>query len=366
MHSQRAIKFSIVIPLYNEEGNVAPLYVKLTQVMTGLEEPYEIIFVDDGSKDRTGEALNEIYETDSRVSIVRLRRNFGQTAALKAGFDVARGEIIISMDGDLQHDPEEIPSFIAKMEEGYDIVSGWRAQRKDTWLTRRLPSRVANWMMARLSGVPLHDFGTTFKAYRREIIQNIQLYGELHRFIPVLATWSGARVTETPIKNPPRQNGKSNYGLSRVFRVFLDLLSTKFLLDYSTRPLHFFGFFGLLATGVGALIGSYLLSEKVVLHKGIMAQHGPLLFLATLFILTGLQLLCLGLASEILSRTYYESQKKPIYATKEIRSHEPQLTPSIRQGLGAVNDTYMSGEILIGVERRARRAGQRINGQRDR
>src|SRR5262249_44354781 len=178
MNSQNAIKFSIVIPLYNEEQNLTPLYVKLTQVMTGLEEPYEIIFVDDGSTDGTLKTLNAIYDNDSRVRIVSLRRNFGQTPALKAGFDIACGEIVISMDGDLQHDPEEIPPFIAKREEGYDIVSGWREQRVDTWLTRRLPSRIANWTMARFSGVPLHDFGTTFKAYRREIIQSIQLYGE--------------------------------------------------------------------------------------------------------------------------------------------------------------------------------------------
>ena len=328
MNSQSTIKFSVVVPLYNEEGNVAPLYVRLRQVMTGLEEPYELIFVDDGSKDHTPQALTEVYESDSRVKIVSLRRNFGQTAALKAGFDAARGEIIISMDGDLQHDPEEIPAFIAKLEEGYDIVSGWRAQRQDTWLTRRLPSRVANWAMARLSGVPLHDFGTTFKAYRRETIQSIQLYGDLHRFIPALAAWSGAQIAEIPIKNPPRQNGKSNYGLSRVFRVFLDLLSTKFLLDYSTRPLHFFGFFGLLAAGAGTLMGSFLILKKLLLHQDVMLQNGPLLFAATVFILAGIQLLCLGLVSEILSRTYYESQKKPIYAMRQIRSHELDLGPA--------------------------------------
>src|SRR5437016_10121301 len=260
----QAIKYSIVVPLYNEEASVTPLYVRLTQVMAGLDEPYEIVFVDDGSTDQTLKALYEIYESDSRVSIVTLRRNFGQTPALKAGFDAARGRIIISMDGDLQHDPEEIPAFITKLEEGYDIVSGWRAQRRDTWLTRRLPSRIANWMMAKLSGVPLHDFGTTFKAYRRETIQNLPLYGELHRFIPALAAWSGARITEIPVTNPPRQHGKSKYGLSRTFRVFLDLLSTKFWLDYSTKPMHFFGFFGLLATGAGLMTGSLLLFQKAI------------------------------------------------------------------------------------------------------
>jgi glycosyltransferase involved in cell wall biosynthesis len=322
----RDTKFSVVVPLYNEEANAIPLYARLTQVMAGLDEPYEIVFVDDGSTDHTLKRLHEIYDSDSRVRIVTLRRNFGQTAALKAGFDVARGDIIISMDGDLQHDPEEIPAFVAKIEEGYDIVSGWRAQRRDGWLTRQLPSRIANWMMAKLSGVALHDFGTTFKAYRREIIQNIQLYGELHRFIPALAAGSGARITEIAINNPPRQNGKSNYGLSRTFRVFLDLLSTKFLLDYSTRPLHFFGFLGLLTTGAGTFMGCCLAFKKLVHHKEIMLQNGPLLFAATLLILVGVQILCLGLVAEILSRTYYESQGKPIYAAKEIRSHNTQST----------------------------------------
>jgi glycosyltransferase involved in cell wall biosynthesis len=340
-----AITFSIVVPLYNEEASVTPLYVRLTQVMSGLDEPYEIVFVDDGSTDRTLTNLYEIYESDSRVTIVTLRRNFGQTAGLKAGFDAARGQIIISMDGDLQHAPEEIPAFITKLEEGYDIVSGWRAQRRDKWLTRRLPSRIANWMMAKLSGVALHDFGTTFKAYRRETIQNLQLYGELHRFIPALATWSGARITEIPISNPPRQNGKSNYGLSRTFHVFLDLLSTKFLLDYSTRPLHFFGFLGMLATGAGTFIGSALVFKKLVLHKEIMLQNGPLLFAATILILTGIQLLCLGLASELLSRTYFESQGKPIYVAREIRSHDPQSVLPVAQRLGRVSEDSRADKV---------------------
>src|SRR6516225_6847835 len=328
MNSQDPIRISIVVPLYNEAASLTALYVRLTQVMGTLEGRYEIIFVDDGSKDSTANTLHRISASDSRVRVVLLRRNFGQTPALKAGFDAARGDSVISMDGDLQHEPEQIPAFVAKLEEGYDIVSGWRAQRQDTWLTRRLPSRIANWMMAKLSGAPLHDFGTTFKAYRREIIQSIQLYGDLHRFIPALATWSGARIAEIPIKNPPRQNGKSNYGLSRVFRVFLDLLSTKFLLDYSTRPLHFFGFFGLLAAGSGTLMGSFMILKKLLLHQDVMLQNGPLLFTATVFILAGIQLLCLGLVSEILSRTYYESQKKPIYAMRQIRSHELDLGPT--------------------------------------
>jgi glycosyltransferase involved in cell wall biosynthesis len=339
MNSQDPIRISIVVPLYNEAASLTALYVRLTQVMGTLEGRYEIIFVDDGSRDATPQLLREIYESDSRVKAITLRRNFGQTAALKAGFDAARGDIVISMDGDLQHEPEQIPAFVAKLEEGYDIVSGWRAQRQDNWFSRRLPSKIANWAMSKLARVPLHDFGTTFKAYRREIIQNIQLYGDLHRFIPALAAGAGARIVEIPITNPPRENGKSNYGISRVFRVFFDLLSTKFLLDYSTRPLHFFGFFGLLAAGTGTLMASVLLLKKLVLHQAVMLQNGPLLFASTIFILAGIQLVCLGLVSELLARTYYESQGKPIYVMRSIKSQdlEDELGAELHPQLVRVN-----------------------------
>jgi glycosyltransferase involved in cell wall biosynthesis len=321
-HSNQTV--SIVVPLYNEQETVRALYAKLTDVLNRLEQPYELIFVDDGSRDQTPEILDEIYEKDSRVCVVRLRRNFGQAPALQAGFDFVRGDIIISMDGDLQHDPEDIPQFLAKMAEGYDIVSGWRVARKDPWFTRRLPSRVANWLMAKLSGMPLHDFGTTFKAYRAEVLQNIHLYGELHRFIPALASWSGAMITEIPIKNAVRERGRSHYGLSRTIRVLLDLVGIKFLLDYSTRPLHFFGLLSLLGVGAGTGIGLFLLYEKLFLHTAIMLEHGPLLFVATLLFLAGIQFLSVGLVGEMLSRTYYESQKKPIYTLREIRSHRPE------------------------------------------
>jgi glycosyltransferase involved in cell wall biosynthesis len=327
MKSQNGIQYSIVVPLYNEASNLKPLYVRLTKVMDTLDGEYEIIFVNDGSRDATAQLLDEIYQSDSRVKVITLRRNFGQTPALKAGFDAAQGDIIISMDGDLQHEPEQIPAFVSKLEEGYDVVSGWRAERKDNWLSRRLPSKIANWAMSKLARVPLHDFGTTFKAYRREIIQGIELYGDLHRFIPALAAGAGARIVEMPISNPPRANGKSNYGISRTFRVFLDLLSTKFLLDYSTRPLHFLGFFALLLTGTGATMGSFVVLKKLLFHESLMLQNGSLLFGAALFTLAGLQLFGLGLVSEILSRTYYESQRKPIYTTRQIQSHELELVP---------------------------------------
>jgi len=341
MKEQNRIKFSIVVPVFNEEGSTPKLHILLTDVMRDLEEPYEIVFVDDGSTDRSPAILRDIHNADPCVRIVTLRRNFGQTPALKAGFDAARGEIIIAMDGDLQHDPAEIPSFIEKLEEGFDIVSGWRYERNDRWLTRRLPSRIANWSMAKLSGVPLHDFGTTFKAYRREIIQNLPLYGELHRFIPALAAASGARIAEIPVTNPPRQFGKSNYGISRTFRVFLDLLSTKFWLDYSTKPMHFFGFFGLAATGAGILTGALLAFQKVI-ARAVFVSNATLAFATIALLLAGLQIVCLGLASEILSRTYYESQKKSIYVAREatIPDAELDFQPSMVLRIDADSESH--------------------------
>lgn len=318
---------SVVVPVYNEEANVEPLYRRLTSVLTRLGESYEVVFVDDGSQDETGSILEGICQTDNHVVVIRLRRNFGQAAALQAGFDFAKGDVIISMDGDLQHDPEDIPQFLSEIAEGYDIVSGWRVARKDARITRQLPSQIANWMMARLSGVKLHDFGTTFKAYQRETLHNLQLYGELHRFVPALASWSGATIKEIPIRNSLRQNGKSHYGLSRTVGVLLDLISIKFLLDYSTKPLRFFGLLSLLSTGTGGVIAFFLAYEKLFRHKSILLEHGPLLFIATLLILAGIQFLSMGLIGEMLSRTYYESQKKPIYALREIKGRIVQSAP---------------------------------------
>jgi glycosyltransferase involved in cell wall biosynthesis len=328
MKSDSLIQYSIVVPFFNEQENIPPLYMKLTEVMDSIGEPYELVFVDDGSKDDSFKVLSEIYEHDRRVNLVRLRRNFGQTSALKAGFDFARGEVIVSMDGDLQHDPDEIPRFLEKIEEGYDLVSGWRHQRNDHWLMRQFPSRVANWMMARLSGIDLHDFGTTFKAYRREIIQEIQLYGELHRFIPALASSTGAKIAEVPIANLQRKSGKSNYGIGRTIRVFLDLIIVKFLLDYSTRPLQFFGLLGMGGAGLGSLIACFLAYEKFILHKAIMTEHGPLMLLAVALFISGVQFISMGLLGEIISRTYYESQNKPIYALREVKSHRKEMGDS--------------------------------------
>jgi glycosyltransferase involved in cell wall biosynthesis len=276
--------------------------------------------------------LSEILENDSRLVAVKLRRNFGQTPALKAGFDHARGDIIISMDGDLQHDPAEIPDFIDKLNEGYDIVSGWRVDRLDSWFSRRLPSRIANWLMAKLSGVDLHDFGTTFKAYRHEVVADLKLYGELHRFIPALASITGASIAEIPIKNVPRQHGKSHYSISRTFRVLFDLISIKYLLTYSTRPLHFFGLFGLAGIVLGTALDVFLLIKKVFFGTDLMDDHGPLLFLSMLFFLSGVQLLSIGLLGEILSRTYYESQNKPVYAVREVRRLSSPHNVAIMRG----------------------------------
>src|SRR5450432_825547 len=253
---------SIVIPIHNEEPAILPLYDKLTFVLDKLRKPYEMIFIDDASTDRSFELLSNLCETDSRLKVIRLRRNFGQTAALSAGFDEAQGSVIISLDGDLQHAPEDIPALLAKIEEGYDIASGWRKDRVDNALTRKIPSRVANWLMAKASGIQLRDFGTTFKAYRAEVLKEINLYGELHRFIPALASFYGARIAEVPIRNSPRLVGGSHYGLGRTFNVLFDILTIKFLLRYFTRPMQFFGRLGMLGFVLGSMIlGSLAVSK---------------------------------------------------------------------------------------------------------
>lgn len=317
--SSDLLKYSVVVPFFNEEDSVRPLYERIVAVMDVVGEPYEMVFVNDGSRDRTAALLAEICEADDRVVAVMLRRNFGQTPALKAGFDFARGDVIISMDGDLQHDPAEIPNFLAKMAEGFDIVSGWRYERVDNKYTRRIPSRIANWLMAKLSRVDLHDFGTTFKAYQADIIKDVPLYGEMHRFIPALASWSGATITEIPIKNIPRQSGRSNYNLSRTFRVVFDLIIVKFLLDFSTKPLHFFGRIGALGVGLGVLTGLVLLVKKLLYGTDLMIEHGPLTLVAILLVVTGIQFFSIGLIGELVARTYYETQRKPVYAVREVK-----------------------------------------------
>ncbi len=296
--------------------------------MDQVGETFELVFVDDGSRDRTYRLLEEIAAVDSRVMVIKLRRNFGQTSALAAGFDHAQGEFILAMDGDLQHDPQEVPTFLAKLEEGYDVVSGWRVARVDNVMLRQIPSRAANWLMAKLSGVDIHDFGTTFKAYRREVIQNIPLYGEMHRFIPALASWYGASICEIPITIVEREHGKSHYGISRTFRVFFDLLTIRFLLKYMTRPLHFFGTIGALGMMGGTFMAMWLLVLKVATGQNIMLLHGPLFVIAGVLILAGVQMMGIGLLGELQVRHFHTANNRAPYAVDRIlrlRSSEESL-----------------------------------------
>jgi glycosyltransferase involved in cell wall biosynthesis len=312
-------KYSIVVPFHNEEENVTVLYARLKQVMEQLDDSFEMVLVDDGSNDRTYKLLEEIAAVDSRVLVVKLRRNFGQTSALSAGFDHATGEYILAMDGDLQHDPNDIPAFLEKLDEGYDVVSGWRKTRIDNFILRRIPSSVANWLMSRLSGVHIHDFGTTFKAYRREVIQNIPLYGEMHRFIPALASWYGASICEIPIRNVNRERGKSHYGLGRTFRVFFDLMTIRFLLKYMSRPMHFFGGIGILGILCGSSMATGLLLMKLFNpHMDVMHTHGPMFVIGSVLIVSGIQLLALGLLGELHVRHYYSSQRPASYTVDRL------------------------------------------------
>jgi len=293
------------------------------------------VLVDDGSNDRTYRLMEEIAAVDSRVLVIKLRRNFGQTSALAAGFDHASGEFILAMDGDLQHDPAEIPQFLEKLEEGYDVVSGWRKERIDNFFMRRIPSRCANWLMAKLSGVDIHDFGTTFKAYRREVIHNIPLYGEMHRFIPALAAWYGASICEIPISNVHRERGKSHYGIGRTFRVFFDLLTIRFLLKYMGRPLHFFGGFGALGILAGCVISAAMLVLKLLHpHQSVMDQHGPLFVVGGVLIVSGIQLLAIGLLGELQVRHYFTSNQQPAPYTidRMVRLRSPEEPSMLPEG----------------------------------
>lgn len=321
-------KYSIVVPFHNEEENVTRLYDRVKDVMEHVGSTFEMVFVDDGSRDRTYRLLEEIAAVDSRVLLVKLRRNFGQTSALAAGFDHSQGEFILAMDGDLQHDPAEIPAFLAKLEEGYDVVSGWRAQRADSMVLRRIPSRAANWLVARLSGVDIHDFGTTFKAYRREVIHSIPLYGEMHRFIPALASWYGASICEIPISNPARDSGESHYGITRTFRVMFDLLTIRFLLKYMTRPLHFFGGIGSCGVLAGGGIAVWLLLTKLISGRAVAGEHGPWFLIAAVLILAGMQSVGIGLLGELQVRHFFTQQQRSPYAIDRLvrmRSSEESM-----------------------------------------
>jgi glycosyltransferase involved in cell wall biosynthesis len=330
-NEQHEPKYSVVIPFHNEQESIRELYAILSDVMERLQ-PCEFVFVDDHSTDATPQLLGQLARDDSRVVMIRLKRNYGQTTALAAGFEHARGEVIISMDGDLQHDPRDIPSLLSVFEEtGCDIVSGWRKNRVDNFLFRRLPSRIANWLMSKLSGVNIHDFGTTYKVYRRDTIRQIRLYGEMHRFIPALASWNGATIVEAPIRSTHRPNGQSHYGLSRTIRVLFDILTVRFLLRYVTRPLHFFGPAGLLGISAGIFIALWLVLEKLIYDTDLFEQHGPLMLFGIVLFLGGVQLISSGLVAELISRTYFESQGKSVYSIEKI-VRKPGVSKNINRG----------------------------------
>ena len=310
---------SIVIPLYNEEENVDILHQRTKEAVDQLGLEYEILYIDDGSTDRTLSKLEEIQAKDKRVVVLSLRRNFGQTAAFAAGFDFARGDVVVTMDGDLQNDPKDIPKLLELIKD-HDLVSGWRKKRKDPFFTRRLPSMIANWVIGKVTGVKLHDYGCSLKAYRRDVIKNLKLYGEMHRFIPAVASWYGVRMAEVETTHYPRMRGKSKYGLSRTVKVILDLITVKFLQSFSTKPLQFFGPIGLFSGAVGFLISLYLSIEKIFLGRPIGGR--PLLLLGILLIIVGIQLIGMGLLGEMLVRVYHESQRKPIYVIKKVFGSE--------------------------------------------
>jgi glycosyltransferase involved in cell wall biosynthesis len=308
-------EISALLPVYNEEGNLAPLHARLTRALRMVGRSYEIIYIDDGSTDGSLQILREIAGRDPHARVIALRRNYGQTAAMSAGIDHARGQILVPLDADLQNDPADIARLLEKLGDGYDVVSGWRKQRRDNWLTRRLPSMLANRLIRWVSGVPLHDFGCSLKAYRRDVLAGVRLYGEMHRFIPIYANWAGARVTEIPVAHYPRNVGKSKYGLSRTVKVLFDLITIKFMSDYLTKPLYLFGTAGLVCLLVSLVSFMWALYYRFFL--GVHLNRMPLATLAMIMFAMGFQFIFMGLLAEMVVRTYHESQNKPTYSIRE-------------------------------------------------
>ena len=312
--TETGLELSVIIPVFNEIQTLQPLYDQLKSSLHPWESSCAILFIDDGSSDGSAQELQRLARLDPRVRVLEFVRNFGQTAAIAAGFDHAHGQIIIPLDADLQNDPQDIPLIMEKLEEGYDVVSCWRRDRKDPWLTRIFPSRLANRLISRISGVHLHDYGCTLKGYRRDLVRHIRLYGEMHRFIPIFASWAGARVTEIPVRHHPRRFGHSKYGMLRTVKVLLDLITVKFLGSYSTKPMYLFGGLGLLSFLGGALLSGATLYQKF--FQAVKAHRNPLLLLSIFLFAAGLQFILFGLVAELIVRTYHESQGKPIYLLK--------------------------------------------------
>lgn len=320
----RAPYITVSVPIYNELDNVAPLYERVRAALDALGQPWELVLVNDGSTDGSAAALDAVAAADARVSVVHFPRNFGQTAAMMAGMDHARGEIIVPMDGDLQNDPADIGRLLAKLDEGFDVVSGWRKDRQDHAIKRNLPSRLANSLISRVSGVRLHDYGCSLKAYRRDILDGVKLYGEMHRFVPVYAAWNGARVTEIPVQHHARVHGESKYGMERVIKVLLDLLVVKFLFRYAGKPIYVFGGFGLFSILCALLAGLWALGLK--LFDGVSLIQTPLPLLAVFLGAVGVLSLLMGLLAEMLNRTYHESQAKPVYRVARVVRAQPETS----------------------------------------
>jgi glycosyltransferase involved in cell wall biosynthesis len=307
---------SIVIPIYNEQDNIPLLYESLVLALEPIGQPFEVVLVNDGSVDRSEKVLMELAGKDRRVKVINFRLNFGQTAAMMAGIDYATGDIIIPMDGDMQNDPADIPLLLAKLDEGYDVVSGWRKDRKDDKLKRTFPSRLANYLISKISGIYLHDYGCSLKAYRKEVLKGVKLYGEMHRFVPIYATWQGAKVAEIPVTHRERMHGSSKYGLERVFKVVLDLVVVKFLAQYSNKPIYVFGGFGFICIGISIMAGFLAVYLKLVYKTSFILT--PLPLLVVMSFITGIMSILMGLLAEIIMRTYYESQGKPVYLVKNV------------------------------------------------
>ncbi len=312
---ENPLDISVVIPIYNEEESLPHLIAKVRDAMDALGKSWELILVDDGSADRSAEIISQACQEDKRVKFIQFRRNFGQTAATAAGFEYSSGAVVIPMDGDLQNDPHDIGMLLEKLDEGYDVVSGWRQNRQDTFINRKLPSVIANWLIAWVTGVKLHDLGCSLKAYKREIVDEIKLYGEMHRFIPIIASWYGAKICEVPVTHHPRQYGSTKYGIMRTLKVVLDLMTVKFLGSYSTKPLYPLG-----GIGLGGIALSFLLTFIVLIQKygmDVKVHRNPLMLVAVMFLIVGIQFIAIGLLAELLTRTYHESQRKPIYTVKK-------------------------------------------------